>query len=74
MFYTCLQNSPQTIVFQSNTVGEVEVGEVQLQVESLPLLQTETLLLQTGSLLQTETLSSLLLQTETREAEVGLMD
>ena len=41
------------------------MGEVQLQVESLPLLKTETLLLQT---------ETLLLQTETREAEVGLMD
>ena len=44
------------------------MGEVQLQVESLPLLKTETLLL------QTKTMSSLLLQTETGEAEVGLMD
>ena len=51
------------------------MGEVQLQVESLPLLQTETLLLQTetgsSSLLHTE---SLLLKTETGDAEVGLVD
>ena len=40
---TCLQDSPEAIVLQSDTVSEVEVGEVQLQVQPLagPLLQTE---------------------------------
>lgn len=45
---------------QSDTVSEVEVGEVQLQVQPLALL------------LQTEA-GSLLLQAEVGEAEVGLV-
>ena len=34
----CLQNSPKAVILQSYAVSEVEVGEVELEVEPLPLL------------------------------------
>ena len=35
---TCLQDSPKAVILQSYAVSEVEVGEVELEVEPLPLL------------------------------------